>query len=270
MPAFLLEPILIMLGIYKIGGNVINDPKKLQGFLKDFSAIPGKKILVHGGGKEASSLGKELGHEATMIDGRRVTDEETLRLVTMVYAGLINKRIVSLLQEIGTNAVGLTGADANLIPATKRAPFPVDYGFVGDINPDNINTEFLHLLLDNGYTPVVCAICRNPEGGLLNCNADSIAASLAIACAKNQSVELVYCFEKQGVLTDVNDETSVVPVITPRIFDSLKEEGKISGGMIPKVSNALDAVGKGVKKVVIAGSDNFHTGMGTIIHEDRN
>lgn len=253
-----------MIQIYKIGGNVINDPEALKEFLKIFSTLTGKKILVHGGGKEATELGKKIGLEAKMIDGRRVTDRETLELVTMVYAGLINKRIVDILQGLGCNAVGLTGADANVIPAKKRSPIPIDYGFVGDINPEDINTKYLSMLLDQGYTPVFCAICRDKEGGLLNCNADSIASAVAEACSRLDETELVYCFEKDGVLADVNDENSLIPLITPEMFEPLKEEGKISGGMIPKVSNALKAVEAGVGKVRICNGRN----TGTVIKSE--
>lgn len=256
-----------MISVFKIGGNVINDPFQLRAFLKDFSSIPGKKILVHGGGKEATELGKQIGLETKMIDGRRVTDEETLRLVTMVYAGLINKRIVAVLQEYHCNAVGLTGADGNTIPAKKRNPHPIDFGYVGDINPLDINTEFISLLLDQGYTPVFCAICRNPEGGVLNCNADSIASAISLACSMIETTELIYCFEKAGVLTNLDDEESILPLITSEMFDELKEAGKISGGMIPKVTNALNAVAAGVNSVRICDSKSFTHKTGTIIRK---
>lgn len=254
-----------MIEIYKIGGNVINDPSQLQKFLQDFDSLPGKKILVHGGGREATELGRKIGHEAPMIDGRRVTDEKTLDLVTMVYAGLINKRIVSILQKEGCNAVGLSGADGNVVPATKRKPEPIDYGWVGDINPSQINTSFLSMLLDGGYIPVICAICRNPKGGLLNCNADTIASAVARACAKIDDTTLTFCFEKKGVLADVENENSVIPLVTPSTFESMVDDGKISGGMIPKVSNALKAVEEGVKEVRICDSKDVASTQGTII-----
>lgn len=257
-----------MISIYKIGGNVINDEKALKSFLRDFSKQPGQKILVHGGGKEATTLGKKMGLEAKMIDGRRVTDSATLELVTMVYAGLINKRIVALLQEAGCNAVGLTGADGNVIPAKKRSPQPIDFGWVGDIDPAKINTSFLKLLLTNGYVPVMNAICRNPEGGLLNCNADSIASALAQACSGIEETELTFCFEKPGVLADVDDDSSVIPLITPEMLDPLIAEGKISGGMIPKVTNALKAVESGVKSVRICDASEIGSAGGTIIRRD--
>ena len=257
-----------MISIYKIGGNVINNPEALKRFLKDFSTVKGKKILVHGGGKEATEFGKKIGLEAKMIDGRRVTDRETLDIVTMVYAGLINKRVVSILDEYGNKAVGLTGADGNTIPAKRRNPEPIDFGYVGDITPKDINTGFISLLLDNGYTPVFCAICRNPDGGLLNCNADSIASALAIACSKNDTTNLIYCFEKKGVLSDVNDDDSVLPLITPDMFDDLVNLGKISGGMIPKVSNALKAIEKGVNSVRICDAALIEKESGTIIRRN--
>ena len=254
-----------MINIYKIGGNIINDREALLSFLNDFAKVPGKKILVHGGGKEATELSKKTGIETKMIDGRRVTDKETLDLVTMVYAGLINKRIVSLLQEEGCNAVGLTGADGNVIPAKRRNPEPVDFGYVGDINPEQINTGFISLLLDKGYVPVFCAICRNPEGGLLNCNADSIAGSLALACAKIEETNLIYCFEKPGVLENVDDDTSVIPLVTPTLYEEMVSQGIISGGMLPKISNALKAVANGVNSVKICDAKAFDKSGGTII-----
>ena len=254
-----------MISVYKIGGNVINNPKELVSFLENFSKIPGKKILVHGGGKEATELGEKLGIEARMVEGRRITDGPTLDLVTMVYAGLINKRIVSLLQERGCNAMGLTGADGNVIPAKKRNPDPIDYGFVGDINPVDINISFISLLLENNCVPIFCAICRNKEGGLLNCNADSIAAAIAVACSAQDDTQLIYCFEKSGVLSDLNDEKSLIPLITTEMFESLVTEGKISGGMIPKVYNALNAIRDGVNSVRICNAENISFGSGTVI-----
>lgn len=259
-----------MIEIYKIGGNVINDPDQLKTFLAKFASLPGNKILVHGGGKEATELGQKMGMETTMINGRRVTDKETLDLVTMIYAGLINKRIVSMLQESDCNAVGLSGADGNVIPANKRDPKPIDYGFVGDIKESDINTDFIKLLFKGGLTPVFCAICRNSAGGLLNCNADSIASALAVALSKQDSVNLTYCFEKPGVLSDINDINSVIPVISPDIFEDLVETGKISGGMLPKVTNALNAIKNGVNSVRICDSAGIAKESGTIICNGRN
>lgn len=246
-----------MISVVKIGGNVINDPEELRKFLKRFASLEGDKILVHGGGKEATELSRMIGLEAQMINGRRVTDAETLRLVTMVYAGLINKRIVDILQEYDCNAVGLTGADGNAIPASKRSPQPIDYGFVGDIDPEDINTDFISLLLKGGYTPVFCAICRDKKGGLLNCNADSIASAVAEACSRIEPTTLTYCFEKPGVLADVDDDSSVISLITPQLFESLVDEGKISGGMLPKVTNALKAVEAGINSVRICSAEDI-------------
>ena len=256
-----------MINIFKIGGNVINSPKELENFLRQFAQYPGKKILVHGGGKEATELSKKIGLETKMIDGRRVTDKETLDLVTMVYAGLINKRIVTILQELDCNAVGLTGADGNSIPAKRRSPVPIDFGFVGDIDSSHINTDFITLLINNGYTPVFNAICRNPEGGLLNCNADSIANSLAVACSKVEETTLIYCFEKSGVLKDVDDENSIIPVITSSLFEKMVANGEISGGMIPKVSNAIKAVENGVSSVKICSANSFGENSGTLVRK---
>lgn len=254
-----------MINIFKIGGNVINDPESLKSFLKDFSLFEGRKILVHGGGKEATDFSKRMGIEAQMIEGRRITDAATLEIVTMVYAGLINKRIVALLQDFGCDAVGLTGADGNVIPAQKRNSKPLDYGYVGDIDPAHINTKFISTLLDNGNVPVFCAICRNPEGGLLNCNADSVASALGVACAGMEETNLIYCFEKPGVMENVDDENSMIPLITTDIYDTLKAAGKISGGMIPKVENALKALRDGVKMVMIGDARGINEGKGTTI-----
>lgn len=254
-----------MITVVKIGGNVINDPEALRNFLKDFSKIDGKKILVHGGGKEATELSKKMGIETVMIEGRRVTDKDTIKIVTMVYAGLINKRIVAILQSLGSDAIGLTGADANVIPAVKRPANPIDYGFVGDINPDKINVNFIGKLLNGGYTPVFCAICHDNQGNLLNCNADTIASSVALACSKIEKVRLIYCFEKDGILKDIDDDSSVIPHITPESFEELKADGIISGGMIPKVFNAIESVKNGVSEVRICNSTAINSESGTHI-----
>ena len=251
--------------VYKIGGNVVDDPEALSAFLDDFCKIVGPKILVHGGGKEATRLSKALGIETVMIDGRRVTDRSTLDVVTMVYAGLINKRIVSALQARAVNAIGLTGADANVILATRRPAKPVDYGFVGDIDPADVDTTAIEGMLGQGLTPVFCAITHDGEGSLLNCNADSVAAALAKALARVRHARLIYCFEKDGVLADVDDPASVIPLITPEIYDSLKEEGAVSAGMIPKIDNAMAAVNEGVESVTIKNSAKVTEPTGTII-----
>lgn len=254
-----------MIKVFKIGGNVINDPLSLNQFLKDFASISGHKILVHGGGREATDIGKKIGIESKMIDGRRVTDAPTLQLVTMVYAGLINKRIVAGLQKCNCDAVGLSGADGHSIVATKRAPEPIDFGYVGDLSPDSVNVEFIRMLLSRGLTPVFSAICLNREGGLLNCNADTIASTIAVACAPMEETSLTFCFEKPGVLSDLNDPDSLIARITPDMFEKFVDSGQISGGMIPKVSNALKAVEKGVVSVRICHSGSVASNSGTII-----
>lgn len=257
-----------MINVVKIGGNVIDNPEALSSFLKDFSALVGPKILVHGGGKEATRLAEALGVKTTMIDGRRVTDKETLDIVTMTYAGLINKRIVSLLQSFGCDAIGFTGADGNMMPATKRPATPIDFGYVGDIDPYLVNTTLLHSLLKEGFTPVMCAICHDERGTLLNCNADSVAAAMAIGCSQLSTTNLTYCFEKAGVMTDLDDENSVIPLVTEESFDALVEEGTVAKGMIPKLRNALDSAAKGVASVRICKSENLLTPRGTIVRKE--
>lgn len=257
-----------MINVVKIGGNVIDDPTALQAFLKNFAAIEGEKILVHGGGKEATRMSKDMGIEATMIEGRRVTDAHTLDIVTMVYAGLINKRIVAMLQKLGCDAVGLTGADGNVIPATRRPAIPIDYGFVGDIDASNVNSDFIASLLKEGRVPVFCAICHDGNGQLLNCNADTIASSVALGASRIGETRLTYCFEKPGVMTDVNDETSVIPLVTAESFARLKEEGVVAAGMIPKLQNALKSAAEGVAEVRICrAEDLLDEGKGTKIKE---
>ena len=254
-----------MINIFKIGGNVIDNSDALDKFLSNFSKIKGPKILVHGGGKEATALGKRLGIEAKMVNGRRITDRETLDIVTMVYAGLINKRIVALLQSKGCDAIGLTGADGNVIKATKRNPEPIDFGYVGDIDPADINSSFILKLLQLGTVPVFCAICHDKAGMLLNCNADTIASSVAVAMSKEEPTRLTYCFEKPGVLKDKDDDSSVIPLITSEVFDKLVDEKIVADGMIPKIHNALNATAAGVEQVRICSSEDIGNDKGTII-----
>lgn len=254
-----------MITVIKIGGNVINNPENLHNFLIDFTKIPGKKILVHGGGKEATELSDKLGIKTTLIEGRRITGSETINVVTMVYAGLINKRIVAELQALGCDAIGLSGADANVIPAIKRSSTPVDYGFVGDIYPESINVKFIDILFKNAIVPVFCAICHDNHGQLLNCNADSVASSIAMACSEIDKVNLIYCFEKSGILINIDDENSLIPTISQDEFEHLKATGVISKGMIPKVENSLNAVRKGVSEVRICKAENLLSGEGTLI-----
>lgn len=254
------------INVVKIGGNVIDDSSALSDFIEYFAKLEGPKVLVHGGGKEATRLSKVLGIETVMIDGRRVTDRETIDVVTMTYAGLINKRIVAMLQAKGCDALGFSGADGNLMKATKRAPNPIDYGFVGDIDPKDVNAPLIKTLLEAGITPVMCAICHDGEGILLNCNADSVAAAMAIGCSRIAPTVLTYCFEKAGVLADVEDESSVIPLITEENFEPLKTNGTIAKGMIPKLHNAIDAARNGVTSVKIIKADNLLNGTGTEIN----
>lgn len=251
--------------IVKIGGNIVDNPQALERFLSNFHQIEGPKILIHGGGKIASQLSKELGIEVKMHNGRRITDFETLKLVTMVYAGLINKQIVAALQQIGCKAVGLSGADGNSVPAIKRAANPIDWGFVGDVDPKDINSEFLELLLDGGYVPVFCAITHDSHGSLLNTNADTMASSLARALSGRFNTSLVYCFEKDGVLADPDDDSSVIPLITRESYKELLEKGKIVGGMIPKLDNAFAALENGVSEVFIKHADNVLNNKETLL-----
>lgn len=253
------------INVVKIGGNVIDNPEALQSFLYDFASMPGQKILVHGGGKEATRMSRDMGIPTTMIDGRRVTDAATLEVVTMVYAGLINKRIVAALQDLGCDAVGLSGADGNLIPASRRPAKPVDYGFVGDIDPERVNAAFIKTLLTHGSTPVVCAICHDCHGALLNCNADSIAAAVAIGASRIGSTRLTFCFEMPGVLTDIADPKSIIPLVTASTFEQLRQSGVVAKGMIPKLQNALKCADAGVSCVRICSAEALSGDIGTII-----
>jgi acetylglutamate kinase len=246
------------LTIIKIGGNVIDNAEKLHAFLKAFADLKGNKILVHGGGKMATKLAADMGIEAKMIDGRRVTDIETLRIVTMVYAGLISKNLVAQLQMFGCNAIGLSGADGNLIKAKKRPIKEIDFGFVGDLDQHSIETENLSKLIINGFIPVFSAITHDGESQLLNTNADTIASAIAVAMSAKYETSLVYCFEKKGVLVDINDENSVIKEIDPIAYENLKTEGIITDGMLPKLQNAFDAIGKGVKEVFIGKADDLN------------
>ncbi|HJE38552.1 MAG TPA: acetylglutamate kinase [Candidatus Amulumruptor caecigallinarius] len=251
--------------VFKIGGNVVDNPEALSRFISEFATIKSPKILIHGGGKEATRLSKRLDIPTQMIDGRRVTDRDTLDVVTMVYAGLINKRIVAALQAVGCNALGLTGADADCIRATKRPAAPVDYGFVGDINPADINDLYIEYVLRQDIVPVFCAITHDGKGNLLNCNADSVASSVAIATSRIAPVELIYCFERNGVLRDVDDPGSVISIITPSIYEELRRDNIVADGMIPKIDNAFNAINRGVESVTIKHSDNILSDIGTTI-----
>lgn len=237
------------LTIIKIGGNVINSSEQLDVFLHDFSRLEGLKILVHGGGRKATEMADSLGLQPKMIGGRRITDKANLEIVTMVYAGLLNKNIVANLQKSGCNALGLSGADGNVIKAHKRIVKDIDYGFAGDI--DEVEEQTISLLLNSGLVPVFSAITHDKQGQLLNTNADTIAAELAKGLSKNFEVELVYCFEKNGVLMQVNDDDSVIEQIDKNSYESLKRDGVIAEGMLPKMENCFDALQGGVQKVLI-------------------
>lgn len=241
--------------VVKIGGNIIDDEKKLSSFLKDFASLEGKKILVHGGGKLATRMAEQMNIPQQMVDGRRITDAETLKIVTMVYAGYINKNIVAQLQSHGCNAIGITGADGNAIQAHKRNHPTLDYGFVGDV--DAVNTSLLKKLLDQDITVVMAPITHDKQGQLLNTNADTIAQELANSLSKSFNVELVYSFEKSGVLLDAEDDSTVIASINPAYYEQLKSEQKIFAGMIPKLDNAFAALQQGVRKVIIGKAEEL-------------
>ncbi len=237
------------LKVIKIGGNIIDDEQALQLFLKQFADLQSPKVLVHGGGKLASRFAKKLGVEVKMMNGRRITNAETLEVITMVYAGKINKSIVSRLQAHQCNSVGFTGADGNSIVSVRRPVEDIDFGYVGDIT--RVNTDVLAILLNNAITPVLCAITHDEQGQLLNTNADTIAAEIAIAMSSHLKTELYYCFEKSGVLSDVNDENSVIEHIDSATYKSLLESKVISDGMLPKLTNSFHAVSNKVANVYL-------------------
>jgi acetylglutamate kinase len=241
--------------IIKIGGNVIDDETALSAFLKDFAALKGHKILVHGGGKMATRVAEAMGVPQQMKEGRRITDAETLKVVTMVYAGFINKKIVALLQSYGCNALGLTGADGNVIKAHKRIHPEIDYGFVGDV--DEVNIAFIQTLLQQHMALIFSPLTHNGQGLLLNTNADTIAQEIATSLGKLYEVSLVYCFEKPGVLMDASDDTSVIATINAKEYIQLKAENIIAEGMIPKLQNAFAALNAGVKAVTIGHAANL-------------
>lgn len=241
--------------IIKVGGNIIDDDVKLKSFLALFAQVKGKKILVHGGGKLATKLAEELNIPQQMVDGRRITDSETLKVVTMVYAGYINKNIVATLNSLNETSIGLSGADAGLIKAHKRIHQNIDFGFVGDI--DSINTQILTSLIDLNFTLVIAPITQDDKGQLLNTNADTIAQEISKAMSTIMETTLVYSFEKKGVLMNVEDENSFIPMLDKETFEQLKQEKSIFAGMIPKLDNAFEAVGAGVSKVIIGDASNL-------------
>ena len=286
-----------MIKVVKIGGNVVDNPELLREFVKNFAAMPGMKVLIHGGGVMASQMQKSMGMTPIMVEGRRVTDEQTLKVVTMVYAGWCNKNIVALLQRAGCNAIGLCGADGNVIKASKRPPVyveslgeDVDYGFVGDVMAESVDAGFIYSLLERGIVPVFNAINHDGEGNLLNTNADTIASSVAMALAGykyrsrrdvcsacedcihcsddgklTHEVELIYCFEKDGVLYDKDDDSSVIAEIDKDRFAQLKAEGRVADGMIPKLSNSFKAIDNGVSRVIIKHARNLSINLGTTL-----
>lgn len=237
------------LTVIKVGGKIVEEPDTLQQLLADFAAIPGYKVLVHGGGRSATRLAAQLGIESRMVGGRRITDAETLKVVTMVYGGLVNKNIVAGLQARGVNALGLTGADMDVLRSVKRPVKDVDYGFVGDVR--QANGALLADLIHKGIVPVMAPLTHDGEGHLLNTNADTIAGETAKALAPYFDVTLTFCFEKKGVLRDENDDDSVIAHITEPEFKQLVADGVVQGGMIPKLENSFQAIHAGVKEVVI-------------------
>ena len=266
------------LTIVKVGGAVVEDEAQLSQLLKDFSAIAGKKVLVHGGGRKATKVAEALGIESKMVGGRRITDADMLSVVTMVYGGLVNKNLVARLQANGVNALGLTGADMDVIRSHKRPPVTittpllskegqgvVDFGFVGDV--DKANGQMLSKLIEEGITPVMAPLTHDGQGNILNTNADTIASETAKALAPYYDVTLIFSFEKKGVLRNPDDDDSVIPVITRADFINYKADGTISGGMLPKIENALGAIDSGVSRVIITLATALEGQSGTIIQQ---
>lgn len=246
------------INVIKVGGKIVEEPDTLHNLLESFSKIDGAKALVHGGGRSATRIATLLGIESKMVDGRRITDAETLKVVTMVYGGLVNKNIVASLQQMGINALGLTGADMGVIKSEKRPVKDIDYGFVGDVK--SVDGERLASLVKDGVTPVMAPLSFSSEYGLLNTNADTIAAETAKSLVPYYDVTLTFCFEKKGVLMNEADDDSVIPVITRELYAKYKADGIITGGMIPKLDNAFDAIDSGVKRVVITRADMLDAG----------
>lgn len=261
--------------VVKIGGNVIDNEAALKDFLVSFSSIGGYKILVHGGGKIATKIGDQLGVQSQYINGRRITDDDTIDIVTMVYGGLVNKKIVAQLQALQTNAIGLTGADANIIPATKRPVkeingAPVDFGWVGDIDNEKLTVNNLKMIIDAGFTPVFAPLTHDGQGHILNTNADTIASALAVGLSQFYKVRLIYCFEKKGVLEDVNNDNSVIRNIDKKKYRQLLDENKLFEGILPKIDNAFAAIDAGVNEVLIGDAKDLarnttHSTEGTLI-----
>ena len=250
--------------IVKVGGAIVEDNEQLAQLLTDFAAIPGKKVLVHGGGRRATKVAAALGIESKMVNGKRITDAQMLEVVTMVYGGLVNKNLVAKLQAKGVNALGLTGADMDVIHSHKRpVKDGVDFGYVGDV--ERANGKMLHTLIQEGITPVMAPLTHDGNGNILNTNADTIASETAKALAPYYDVTLIYSFEKKGVLSNPDDDNSVIPVITRADFEKYQADGTIGGGMIPKIENALAAVDAGVKEVIITLATAIDGKQGTVI-----
>lgn len=256
------------LTIVKVGGAVVEDEAQLTRLLADFTAIEGPKVLVHGGGRRATAVAAQLGIETRMVEGRRITDEQMLQVVTMVYGGLVNKTVVARLQALGANAIGLTGADAGIIRSDKRPPVAVgnatiDYGFVGDVR--RVDADILSRLIEADLTPVIAPLTHDGQGHILNTNADTMASETAKALAARYDVTLIFAFEKPGVLRDADDDASVIPLIDRKAFEAYRADGTISGGMLPKIDNALRAVDAGVGRVVITSANAIGGEQGTVI-----
>ncbi len=249
--------------IIKVGGKIVEEEATLAALLDRFAAIEGRKVLIHGGGRSATRIAERLGIESRMVDGRRITDEATLQVVTMVYGGLVNKNIVAGLQARGVNALGLTGADCNIIKAHKRPAGKVDYGFVGDV--ERADGDMLSRLIEQEITPIIAPLTHDGKGTILNTNADTMAAETAKALAGLYDVTLIYCFELPGVMRNPDDDSSIIPSITAESYRTLLDEGVISGGMIPKMENAFNAIGNGVSKVIITRADAIDGTEGTHI-----
>lgn len=252
------------LTLIKVGGKIVEEPDTLQQLLRDFSSIEGHKVLVHGGGRSATKIASQLGIESQMVNGRRITDAEMLKVVTMVYGGLVNKNIVAGLQSLQVNALGLTGADMNIMRSDKRPVKDVDYGFVGDVK--EVNADVLASLIQQGIVPVLAPLTHDKQGHMLNTNADTIAGEAAKALAKYFDVTLMFCFEKKGVLLNEDDDESVIPEIDSASFQKYVAEGIIQGGMIPKLENAFQAIDAGVKEVIITQASEIHKHTGTRVH----
>ncbi len=256
------------LTIVKVGGAVVEDDAQLSQLLADFTAIEGPKVLVHGGGRRATAIAAQLGIETHMVEGRRITDEDMLRVVTMVYGGLVNKTVVARLQALGANAIGLTGADAGIIlserrPPVKKGDATVDYGFVGDVR--RVDATMLSRLIDSGMMPVIAPLTHDGQGHMLNTNADTMASETAKALATRYDVTLIFAFEKPGVLRNADDDSTVIPIIDHQAFETYKADGTISGGMLPKIENALKAIDAGVGRVVITSATAIDGKHGTVI-----